>query len=228
MTLNRLIHRQQHLRLTVMVAFIIHPLLRHLNQPLIPPQPPLLIHPQDPPPLKDPVDIELPLLHRPAVQLVTRYGRVYEFKVILQPHHVPVAVGRRVELAGSVVAAAVPVLGKGVFHAVMIHPVRGVVVVVVVLVAPEVSLDDFSGLDAVAAAAVLAVSVALSLIYLFLSAGESVLAGFVRRFAVAECGAHVVAVRAGPWTFADKAFDVVLCEDSIINLMAPTSWLELS
>ena len=110
----------------------------------------------------------------------------------------------------------------------MVQPVGGVVVVVVVLVAPVVSLDDLSGLDAVAAAAVLAVSVSLALIDLFLSSGESLLAGFVRRFAVAECGAHVVAVRAGPWTFADIAFDVVLCEDSVVNLMAPTSWLYLS
>ena len=123
----------------------------------------------------------------------------------------PVAIGRRFELAGSVVAAAVPVLGEGVFHAVVVNPVRGVVVVVVVLVAPVVSLDDLSGLDAVAAAAVLAVSVSLSRIYLFLSSCESVLTRFVCRFAVTECGAQVVTVRAGPWTFADKAFDVIGC-----------------
>ena len=120
----------------------------------------------------------------------------------------PVAIGRRHELAGSVVAAAVPVLGEGVFHAVVVHPVRGVVVVVEVLVAPIVSLDDLSGSDAAAAAAVLAVSVSLSLIPLFLSSCESVLARFVCCFAIAECSAQVVAVRPGPWTFADKTFNV--------------------
>lgn len=93
----------------------------------------------------------------------------------------------------------------------MIHPVCGVVVVVEVLVAPEVSLDDFPGSDAVAAGAVLAVSVSLSVIYFFLSPCESVLARFVCRFAVAECGAQVVAVRAGQWTVTDKAFDVFGC-----------------
>ena len=158
---------------------------------------------------------------------MTRYRRVYECPVILRTHSVPVAIGRRVELAGRVVAAAVLVLGEGVFQAVVVHPVRAVVVVVVVLVAPEVSLDDLSGSDAVAAAAVLAVSVSLSRIYLFLSSCESVLARFVCRFAVAECGAHVVAVRAGPWTFADEAFNVIGCQDSITNLMAPASWLNL-
>ena len=98
------------------------------------------------------------------MQLVTRYRRVNECPVVLRAHGVPVAIGRGLELTGSVVAAAVPVLGEDVFHAVVVYPVRGVVVVVVVLVAPEVSLHDFSGSDAVAAAAVLAVSVALSVI----------------------------------------------------------------
>ena len=161
------------------------------------------------------------------MQLVTRYRRVCECPVTRRTHRVPVAIRRRFELAGSVVAAAVLVLGEGVFHAVVVYPVRGVVVVVVVLVAPEVSLDDFSGSDAVAAAAVLAVVVSLSMIPGFLSSCESVLASFVCRFAVAECGAQVVAVRAGPWTFADEALNVFGCCYSISNLMAPASWLNL-
>ena len=113
--------------------------------------------------------------------------------------------------------------------------------VVVVLVAPEVSLDDFSRLDTVAAAAVLTVSVplsliyffwssyasdqAISLIYFFLSSCESILARFERRFAVAECSAQVVAVRPCPWAFADEAFDIIGCEYSITDLMTPASWL---
>ena len=167
------------------------------------------------PPLHDPIDIELPFVHRPGMQLVARYGRECEYEVILRTHRVPVAIGRRVELAGSVVAAAVLVLGEGVFHAVVVHPVCGVVVVVEVLVAPEVSLDDFSRLDTVAAAAVLTVSVTLSLIYFFWLSNpfcESLLlARSECRFAVAECGAQVVAVRPCPWTFADEAFDIIGC-----------------
>ena len=161
------------------------------------------------------------------MELVTRYRRICERVVILHAHHGK-AIGHGLEAAGGVVAAAVLVLGEGVFHAVVVHPVGGVVVVVVVLVAPEVSLDDLSRLDAVAPAAVFALAVAVSLVVSFLlSSGESVVhARFVGRFAVAECGAQVVAVGARPGTLPDKAFDVVGCQGSETDLMAPATWLE--
>ena len=90
--------------------------------------------------------------------------------------------------------------------------------VVEVFVAPVMPLNDFARLDAVAAARVLAI--AISIIYPLLF--EVRCGGF----AVAECGPHVVAVGAGDWTLADEAGDVFGCQETIVDLMAPASWLD--
>ena len=56
------------------------------------------------------------------------------------------------EVSGAVVAASVFVGGEGVLNAQVVQEVGGVVVPVVVLVAPDMPLDDFVGLDAAVAA----------------------------------------------------------------------------
>lgn len=138
--------------------------------------------------------------------LMSRDRRVHKRPIILR-RGMPLAVRCRVEVSRGVIAAAVLVLREGVFHAVVVHEVGGVVVVVVVFVTPEVALEDLAGLDAVAAGRVLAVAVA----------GRDDLSGFevghafVGCFAVAECSAGVVAVGAGEGAFADEAGDVFGC-----------------
>ena len=138
--------------------------------------------------------------------LVTWDRRVHKRPVILR-RGMPLAIGGRVEVSRGVVPAAVLVLREGVFHAVVVHEVGGVVVVVVVFVAPEVALEDLAGLDAVAAGCVLAVAVAGGEDLSSFEVGHA----FVGRFAVAECGARVVAVGAGEGAFADEAGDVFGC-----------------
>lgn len=134
-------------------------------------------------------------------------------------------------MSRSVVSAAVLVLGKGVFHAVVAQEVGGVVVVVEVFVAPEMSLYDFAGLKAVAAGGHLAVVSAVGYVGTFswcevrysgLAVVISIVDGYhswirsgcdIRKggLAVAECGAQIVAVRAGDWTFTDEAGDIIGC-----------------
>ena len=221
MTLLRRIHRQYQLLITVTRTLIIHILPRHLNQPLLLIQPPPLMLQQFPAPVRDPIEICLLLVNGPGMPLVARYGRVLKRPIILRGG-MPLAVRSRHEVSRGVVPAAVLVLREGVFHAVVVHEVCGVVVVVVVFVAPEVALEDLAGLDAVAAGCVLAVAVAGRDDLARFEGGHA----FVGGFAVAECGAGVVAVGAGERAFADEAGDVFGCEDSVVDLVAPPSWLD--
>ena len=183
MTLHRRIHRQHQLRIAVMRALVIHIFPRHHNQPLVLTQPPLLLPGQVPAPVFDPVDIQLLLVHGPAVQVVARERRVREGPVVFELGVVVGGEGFRLEVSGGVVSASVPVSGKGVFHAVVVQEVGGVVVVVEVFVAPEVSLDDLARSQAVAAGGPLAVA---------LPVVDDVTPWHEVRqegFAVAECGA---------------------------------------
>ena len=92
-----------------------------------------------------------------------------------------------------------------------------------VFVAPGMSADDFSGLDATAAAAVLAGVV---------STGDYVSSfvdghhGIELSLAVTEDGAEVVAVRASPWTFTNETFHPFGCQNSFMDLNAKASWLK--
>ena len=200
------IHRQYQLLITITRALIIHILPRHLNQPLFRIQPPMLVLQQFPAPIRDPIEIRLFLVNGPGMLLMSRDRRVHKRPIILR-RGMPLAVRCRVEVSRGVIAAAVLVLREGVFHAVVVHEVGGVVVVVVVFVTPEVALEDLAGLDAVAAGRMLAVAVA----------GRDDLSGFevghafVGCFAVAECGTGVVAVGAGEGAFADEAGHVFGC-----------------
>ncbi len=154
-----------------------------------------------------------------------RQRRVRKAPVILILR-VPVTIGRRHEFAGSVVAASVSVLRKGIFHAVVVEEVGSVVVVVEIFVAPVMSLNDFARLDAATALAVLAlaVSVAGSLSPFDAATAPAVLAvavsvadslsrfdGINGCFAIAERGAQVVTVRAGEWALADVTRNPVGC-----------------
>lgn len=103
---------------------------------------------------------------------------------------------------GLVVSASEMVRGEGVFHAQVVHKVGGVVVVVEVFVAPDMSLDDLAGLDAIAAGSASAI----------LASRYEV--GLQGRFAVAVRGAEVVAIRTGDWAFADETFDGLCCQDT--------------
>ena len=221
MALHRRIHRQQQLRIAVTGAHVIDILLRHLDEPLAIVQPALLGQLELAAPVGDPVDVHLLLVDGPAVLGVAGERGVDEGVVVLVGD-VHEAVGLRLEVAGGVVAAAVLVLREGVLHAVVVQEVGGVVVVVEVLPAPEVSLEHFPGPDPVAARRVLAVFGAVVEVKCFLPRHQL----RQRGFAVAECGAQVVAVGAGDWTFADEAGDVVRCEDTGIDLVAPASRLD--
>lgn len=137
-----------------------------------------------------------------------------------------------VKSSRSVVSASVPVLGKGVFHAVVVQEVGGVVVVVEVFVPPEMSLYDFAGLKAVASGGHLAVVSSgfenprfipwyevrhsgLAIVSFLVAGARSWVGSWcdVREcgLAVAECGAQIVAVRSGDWTFTDEAGDIFGC-----------------
>ena len=166
----------------------------------------MLVLLQFPSPVRDPIEIRLLLVNGPGMLLVTRDRRVHKRPVILR-RGMPLAIGGRLEVSRGVVPAAVLVLREGVFHAVVVHEVGGVVVVVVVFVAPEVALEDLAGLDAVAAGCVLAVAVAGGEDLSSFEVGHA----FVGCFAVAERGARVVAVGAGEGAFADEAGNVFRC-----------------
>lgn len=113
-------------------------------------------------------------------------------------------VGLRIELSRCVVSASVLVLGEDVFHAVVVEEVGGVVVVVEVFVAPEMAFQEFVGLDTAGANGVFARVISI----LWIASWYEVRHG---GFAVAECGAQIVAVRAGDWSFADEAGNVIRC-----------------
>lgn len=179
---------------------------RHLDQALVLTQPSLLLMKQFSPPIDDPVDIHLLLVHSPAMQVVIGKRRIRKGYVIHEAGVIE-TFGARLEVSGRVVSASVLVLGKGVFHAVVVQEVGGVVVVVEVFVAPEMPLDDFAGLDAIAAGGAFAVAQSIILIS-WCDFRRGVRQG---GFAVAECGAQVVAVRAGDWTFADESGDECGC-----------------
>lgn len=236
MTLDRLIHRQDQLLVAVPGARLIHKLPRHDDQPLIRPQPSLLHLEHLPAAVHDPVEVRLLLVDDPAVLGVAGDGRVGEGPVV-EGRAVEVGLGRGLEVAGAVVAAAVLVLREGVLHAVVVHEVGRVVVVVVVLVPPVVALQDLPGLDAVAAPAVLPVPVArrqhlslrLGLVPGYGDVGvglEAVGHAVVGGFAVAVRRAQVVAVRAHDGAFADEAGGVGGCQDSVVDLVAPASGRE--
>ena len=97
----------------------------------------------------------------------------------------------------------------------MVQEVGGVVVVVEVFVAPEMSLQDFAGFNANAVGGAFARGE-------ICSRCDVSLCGL----AVAKCGAQVVAGGARDRSFADEAGDPVGCQDSCFDLIAPASWLD--
>lgn len=192
--MHRPIIRQHQLAIAVSRALVVDVVLRHLDEPLVLAEAPLLHVDAAPAPVVDPVDVLLRLQDHPGVLGVVRQRRVDEGVVVVDEGVGPVEVRFRLEPTEAVVAAATLVQREGVLHAVVVQEVGGVVVEVVVLVAPEVPLQHLAGLDADAV-------------------GGAFAGGKVRPrddvghggFAVAECGAQVVAVGAGDWSFADEA-----------------------
>ena len=155
-------------------------------------------------PKHEPREPRLLEIRDPGALVGVRYRRVGGGGVVVQKRP-----GRR--SPGLFVAAAVAVRGGGVFHAVVVHEVGGVVVGVEVSVAPVTSLPG--GFHQVGCRRRRPRAVPNVAIVALISRRERALVPLRAlvllegRFAVAECGAQVVAAGVSVWSFADEAVD---------------------